>query len=148
MNARIVEPFLWSQSYQLAAEVPDTERVDTRIFRAAFGKHMGLAGLVPNTTGRVPQFGGYLGKYLYLAILVGRRARRGLGLTSGYQESWSPDRFSNRPIRPEDHYTEEGRSLLHHRLNDLLADGRSNDFFKNENIPKLLRVRALALGFS
>lgn len=144
---RIIEPFLFHQSYQLAAQMPDVCRVDRRAFRHAFAKEMGLAGLWPTSGGRLPRLGGYPGSLTTYYLDQWREWKERLDWVSGAQGSWSPDHHGWYPVRPEDHFSEARRALLCHRLDDLMTAGQAQKFFRNEDLAHEMRVRALALGF-
>jgi asparagine synthetase B (glutamine-hydrolysing) len=148
IKSEVVEPFFFSQTYQLAAKMPDTGRVDSRVFREAFAGEMGLAGFWPTSSGRIPRFGGTLGHEILRFIKRWRTLKEKVGLETGYQGSWSPNRLRNNPVQPEEHFSKQECELLYHRMRELLKDGESPKGFFEGSEHKQAKVRALALGFS
>ncbi len=148
IGPEVVEPFVFSQTYRLASRMPDTGRVDSRVFRKAFGKEMGLAGFVPTTSGRVPRFGDKIGHEVLRFIRRWRTLKEKIGIEKGDQGPWSPDRLRNSPVRPEEHFSEKECEQLYHRTEQLLKDGESATSFFEGLEHKQAKVRALALGFS
>lgn len=147
LSPRIVEPFLFHQSYRLAARMPDPCRVDRRAFRHAFAKEKGGAGLWPTSGGRIPRLGGYPGSLTAYYLDQWREWKERLGWISGPQGSWPPDHEGWHPVRPETHFSEDRQALLRRRLNELLTDGQVQKFFHSEDLSHKMQVRALALGF-
>jgi asparagine synthetase B (glutamine-hydrolysing) len=159
MNATLIEPFLFNQTYQLAARMPDPCRVNQKAFRHAFAERMGRAGYLPTSSGRIPKLsdGGVFGA---LAETAGRYLRgwptikRGIkrivgGTYPGPQGPWHPDSNGWYPVQPEKHFqSKEKLELLEHRLNAILAKGQASRFFSEKELHPSLQVRALALGFA
>lgn len=95
----LIEPFLGTKVYQVAAQMPDHMRVDRKAFRAAFGKSMGKAGWLPSSSGRIPRIGGYTGRAIELGVLASRRIKdrvarlnaHATGKTFVNQGAWSSD---------------------------------------------------------
>lgn len=147
LQPRMVEPFLFHQSYRLAAQMPEACRVDRRAFRHAFAKQMALAGLCPTSGGRIPRLGGYPGSLTHYYLEQWRSWKDRLGWTSGPQGSWPSDHEGWYPVRPEVHFPEDEQALLRQRLDELLADGQAQHFFRNADLSHKMRVRALTLAF-
>jgi asparagine synthetase B (glutamine-hydrolysing) len=156
MGIQVVEPFLWNKSYQLAAQMPDTCRVNRNAYRKAFAEEMGRAGYVVTSSGRVPRLsdGGVTGavaetvaSYLrsWPTIKRGIKARV-LGGYSGPQGPWHPDSGGWRPVCPERHFSQKGHELLLQRLSRVLAEGQVSRFFGSRRVSAPMQVRALALG--
>ncbi|MCS4040858.1 hypothetical protein [Salinibacter ruber] len=148
MGAEVVEPFLFSQSYQLAAEMPDTARINRKAFRNAFAKDMGMAGWWPTSSERIPRLGGWSGSLTNFYLGWWRLAKHYLYGQSRGQGPWPTDHTGWDPIRPENHFEQEECELLRSRLNEVLVDGRGSGFFREEGVPVGMKVRALALAFS
>lgn len=148
MSSRIVEPFLFHQSYRLAAQMPDACRVDRRAFRHAFAKEMGSAGLWPTSSGQIPRLGGHSGSLMAYYIDRWRFWSDRVGNSVGPQGSWPSDHHGWHPVRPGDHFPETNQTLLRNRLEDFLAEGQVSQFFDSGELSNKLRVRALALAFN
>jgi hypothetical protein len=153
MDCRVVEPFLWSKTYRLAARLPDTCRVNRKAFRYAFAGEMGGAGYVMTASGRVPRFSGR-GLIGTVAEVVARHARSWPAIKRKLitgdrvpQGPWPPDHSGWHPVRPSEHFSEEGEHVLLDRLSTILADGQVERFFKDDSLDDDMRVRALALAF-
>jgi hypothetical protein len=147
MKTEVIEPFLFSQSYRLAAEMPDMARVDSRGFRRAFAREMNLAGFWPTSSGSIPRCGGRIGHEIMRQIKRWRTLKERLGIEAGYQGSWSPDRLRSAPVRPEDHFDEASCNLLYDRLQGILSGVGPRQFFEMSG-HRQAQVRALSLGFS
>jgi len=153
MDCRVVEPFLWSKTYRLAARLPDTCRVNRKAFRHAFAGEMGGAGYVMTASGRVPRLRGP-GVIGMVAEVVARYARSWPAIKRKLitgdrvpQGPWPPDHGGWHPVRPSEHFSEEGEDVLLDRLSTILADGPVERFFKDDSLDDDMRVRALALAF-
>lgn len=153
MSNRVIEPFLFHQSYQLAASMPDYCRVEQRAFRAAFAKGMGRAGMIMTSSGRVPKFsnGGVVGKAVELVARYARGwptiKRKLFTGDSVPQGPWPPDHSGWHPVQPEEHFDDQESEHARHLLRSILAKDQTSRFWKNKKISKGMRVRALALGF-
>jgi hypothetical protein len=157
MKATVCEPFLFNQSYQLAAQMPDTSRVNRKAYRSAFAEAMRGAGFVMTSSGRVPGLsdGGRIGAFAETVAQYVRSwptIKRGIralvvGDYGGPQGPWHPDSGGWHPVRPERHFSEESQELLFHRLSRILAEGQGPRFFESEEVSAPMQVRALALGF-
>jgi len=159
MGATLIEPFLFNQTYQLAARMPDPCRVNQKAFRHAFAERMGRAGYLPTSSGRVPRLSngrvsGALAetaaRYLRGWPTIKRGIKRMVGGTyPGPQGPWHPDSNGWYPVEPEKHFqSKENLELLEHRLNAILAKGQASRFFSEKELHPSLQVRALALGFA
>lgn len=157
MSTAVCEPFLFNRSYQLAARMPDTSRVNSKAYRAAFAKGMGQAGFVMTSSGRVPRLsdGGMVGA---LAETVAQYVRswptvkRGIkalvqGEYEGPQGPWHPDHDGWRAVQPASHFSDPSQGLLYRRLEAILAEGQASRFFESDEVSAPMLVRALALGF-
>lgn len=126
----VVEPFLDSQVYRLAALMPDHCRIDRRVFRAAFNPVMGYSKWLPSSSGRIPALGGYLGRAVELAIKSGRAgtdyfSKRTLafrGAKYPEQEAWTRDCFGF-DIMASEHLNSAGKRALEQLLSVILANG-------------------------
>jgi hypothetical protein len=147
IETEIVEPFVFSQTYQLAGLIPDTGRVDSRVFCQAFARKMGLAGLWPTSSGRIPRFRGKVGHELLRMIKRWRNLKEQARIETGNQGPWSPDRLRSAPVRPEDHFGEASCILLYDRLQGILSGVSARQFFEMSG-HRQAQVRALSLGFS
>lgn len=147
LETEIIEPFVFPQTYKLAAMMPDTARIDSRGFRQAFSEKMGSAGFWPTSSGRIPRFGGKLGHEVMRQIKRWRTLKERLGIEAGYQGSWSPDRLRSAPVRPEDHFDEASCNLLYDRLQGILSGVGPRQFFEMSG-HRQAQVRSLSLGFS
>ena len=151
MNAQIVEPFLWHQTYMLAAEMPDYCRVERRAFRAAFAKGMGRAGMIMTSSGRVPRWsdGSLRGRIIDTAARYTRGwptiKRKLMGDKTG-QGPWPPDHEGWHPVNPDNHLGAGAVKRAQKRLESILAEGKAGSFWRDSQIPKSMRVRVLALG--
>ncbi|TVP60368.1 MAG: hypothetical protein EA349_01420 [Halomonadaceae bacterium] len=65
---RVVEPFIASRNYRLAARIPEKYKIDRKLFNAAFLPLMGAASWVPTTSGRVPAITGVNGRAVQFCI--------------------------------------------------------------------------------
>jgi len=91
VGPKLVEPFLDNRVYQLAAAMPDTFRIDRKVFREAFRKSLGAAAFVPGSNNRVPALGGTVGSLARLAIVAKRKLIDKVAAKKGIQESFGKD---------------------------------------------------------
>jgi asparagine synthetase B (glutamine-hydrolysing) len=146
MEVATVEPFLWHQSYQLAARMPDAARVDRRAFRAAFSEGMGMAGWWPTDSGRIPRLGGYLGNAVRVPVRGTQRLIDMVRPSGDVQGSWPPFQWGWHDVKVDEHFSKEGQHLYHRRLDDIMMEGQGADSLQDaEYIPA--RLRALTLAF-
>lgn len=153
MGTTVVEPFLFNQSYQLAARLPDRGRIEGRGFRRAFAREMGRAGYVRTTSGRIPRLrrrgiGGAFARVLTRGLRSIDSVKRRIVGEEVPQGPWSPDSGGWVPVRPENHYSPSGQRTLRERLGSILASSQVPRFFESESVPDDMRVRALSTGFT
>lgn len=147
IGPRVIEPFLSSQVYRLAANMPDACRVEGRAFRQAFSEEMGLAGWVPVSYGGVPRLGGHVGEFVASMIGRMRLLKRTLAPSSGTQGPWTPDHYGWLPVNPEKHFGKADTKRMKERLGCLLAEGETPDVFLGSESPSSeAAVRALSLA--
>lgn len=149
MGPRIVEPFLFHKTYQLASRIPDTCRVDNRVFRRAFAREMGMAGWLPVSYGGVPRLGGNVGELLGSLIGRARLVRQKIAPSTGTQGPWTSDHHGWAPVKPSNHFGEKTSMRLMERLSRILADDREPyGFLCGTKSHGGAAVRALCLGWN
>lgn len=148
IGPQVVEPFLFSQVYRLAAVMPDQCREGETAFHHAFNKELGVAGWLPVNAG-VPRLQGYLGQFVAKVIGRVRTLKRYVSPPEGTEGPWTPNHFGWFPVVPEDHVGETDAKRLKHRLDNLLAEGVTPTSFLNGGEPSSeTAVRALALALA
>lgn len=65
---QVVEPFIASSVYRLAASIPEKYKVDRKLFSAAFLADMGSSAWIPTTCGRIPAITGARGRAVQFCI--------------------------------------------------------------------------------
>lgn len=150
IGPRVVEPFLCSRLYRLAARMPDECRVNRRAFAHAFARKMGVAGWLPTTSGSVPRLRGWP-KYLFAVGFwrLRRWKKKVLGGSSNWEGPWSQDSSGWYPVKPARHFASEAQAQLNDCLASILSEERKiTDFFCDRQLPDEIRVRAMTLAFS
>lgn len=100
----VVEPFMDSRVFKVAARVPEEYRVDRKIVHSALVRQMGAAGWVPTSSGRIPRVRGWPGRLIELGVYGGwtaarhmkRRKARLLGQRVYLENPWSPEHYAFR----------------------------------------------------
>jgi len=148
MNAQVIEPFMFQQTYLLAAEMPDPCRVDAEAFRHAFAKGMGLSGWTPTTGHVLPRLGPRVGsvyRLLHRALWKGVKTLRG---TDDWEAgAWTREHEGWHPVTPKECVPEESLPFLLENLSGLIDGIRTDTFFEESSVRDSVRVRALGLGF-
>ena len=148
MNAHVIEPFMFQQTYLLAAEMPDPCRVDAEAFRYAFAKGMGLSGWTPTTGHVLPRLGPRVGsvyRLLHRALWKGVKTLRG---TDDWEAgAWTREHEGWHPVTPKECVPEESLPFLLENLSVLIDGIRTDTFFEESSVRDSIRVRALGLGF-
>jgi asparagine synthetase B (glutamine-hydrolysing) len=146
IGPRIVEPFLFSQVYRLAAEMPDEGRIDTRVFRRAFANSMGLAGWLPKGSSSVPLLGGCMGQVASFVLVKGREIKDALTRSESVKGSWTPDHNGWSPVHPANHFTETAQARMEKHLRTILAGGEVSAFLRSDAVDDNAKVRSLCLA--
>jgi asparagine synthetase B (glutamine-hydrolysing) len=147
IGPQVIEPFLFSRVYRLAAEMPDQCREDQQAFHHAFGKRLGLAGWLPVSYGGVPRFRGYLGQMIAKIIGRARLMKRYVSSSSETQGPWTSHHYGWSPVVPEEHFDEITSQRVKDRLNDLLAERETPEaFLEGGRSSSEAAMRALALA--
>lgn len=102
VGPKVVEPFMDSRVFKVAARVPEQYRVDRKIVHAALAREMGAAGWVPTSSGRIPRVRGWSGRLIELGIYGGwtvarhvkRRKAKVMGQRVYLENPWSPEHYA------------------------------------------------------
>lgn len=152
IGPKVVEPFLDPKLYYIAAQMPDTFRVDRRAFREAFKKSLGLAGWLPTSSGNIPALGGYVGKQVNWKINKVRRTRDSIqnkiriraGLDKLVQGPWGPDHH-NINLQVSDVLSHRSAEALDEILKYIVKKNINTTEFINQ-ISNAERFRAIQVG--
>lgn len=122
----IIEPFIFSQTYKVAALIPDSYKLNRKLYRHAFTRLLNHSKWMPITDGSLPVLGGYFGNLVQLIIRSKRFIRdtvyQKLKIETGSQGPWSFDHkaFLYEPTERIDIETLE-------KLNELLGSISSSE---------------------
>lgn len=147
IDPQVIEPFLFSRVYRLAAVMPDRCREDGAAFHHAFGKELGIAGWLPVSYGGVPCLRGYAGQFVAKVIGRARLLKRYFSPPEGTEGPWTPNHYGWTPIVPEEHFDSTVAKRVKEQLDGLIAEEETPDtFLSGGELSSEVAVRALALA--
>jgi len=145
IGTKVVEPFLWTQAYWVAAEMPDAYRLGGKAFQRAFAKGMGAAGWVPTPSGKIPRRDGV--RWLTNKIRYRYRSRH--YSQNKEQGPWNKDHYCGFDVSVESVLDSERIFLLEEIFKDILT---KSGLQKNapisiiNSLPLKERLRAIQVG--